>query len=67
MTGRSGFEPYTPGPYAQAAERWLTKALSQVRDGLDALPAISAAEAALRIEAGEIPADPELLEPPDDH
>jgi hypothetical protein len=42
--------------WATRAERLLEQALDEVRGGIDALPTISAADAALRIEAGEMPA-----------
>lgn len=38
------------------AERLLEQALGETRDGVDAIPTVSAALAALRIEAGELPA-----------
>jgi hypothetical protein len=41
----------------------LTEALSQVRDGLDAIPVTEHALAALRVEAGEL--DPAELDPAD--
>jgi hypothetical protein len=39
------------------AETLLEQAIDEVRCGIDALPTVSAAAAALRIEAGELPAD----------
>ena len=42
--------------WARRAERLLEQALDEVRDDVDALVTVSAAEAALRIEAGELPA-----------
>ena len=63
---RSGFEPYTPGPYAQAAERFLEDALDDLRSGRDAHPAISAAKACLLIDEGEQPEDTNLLRQHDD-
>jgi hypothetical protein len=39
------------------AERLLEQALEEVRDGVDAIPTVSAAMTALRIEAGELGAD----------
>jgi hypothetical protein len=42
---------------ASRAERLLEQALEEVRDGVDAIPIVSAALAALRIEAGELGAD----------
>lgn len=51
-------EPRTAG---QIAERLLEQALDDARSGTDAIPAATAAVAALRIEAGEVPGD-ELAE-----
>ncbi len=52
-----GMQIYVMGREAKVAERYLEIALSEVRDGLDAMPSVSAALAALRIEASELPAD----------
>lgn len=50
------------------AERWLEQALSDLRDGIDPLPALSAAEAVLRAEEGELPLEQisDLLEDGED-
>jgi hypothetical protein len=37
------------------AERLAEQALSEIRDGIDAIPTVSSLRAALRIEAGELP------------
>ena len=50
-------ETYVMGREAKVAERYLEMALGEVRDGIDAIPSVSAALAALRIEAGELAAD----------
>lgn len=50
---------YVMGRAARVAEAYLEMALSDVRDGLDAIPHVSAALAALRAECGELP-DAEL-------
>jgi hypothetical protein len=39
------------------AEHLAETALSQIRDGIDAIPVLDAAIAQLRIDAGELPAD----------
>jgi hypothetical protein len=46
-----------PATWSDLAEHLLEQALGQIRDGVDAIPAMSAALAALRVEAGELPAD----------
>ncbi len=43
--------------WGDVAEGYLEQALDEVRDGDDAIAAVSSALAALRIEAGELPAD----------
>lgn len=50
-------EVYEMSPLAKRAEALLEQALSEVRDGLDALPTIGLADATLRVEAGELSAD----------
>jgi hypothetical protein len=47
---------YTMSEAAKVAERLLRDALSDVQSGRDAIPAVSGALAALRVEAGELPA-----------
>lgn len=47
-------------PKPSTAEKWLERALAQVRDGEDAIPAVSAALTALQAEAAEAPADDDL-------
>ena len=56
---------HTRSVWSVAAERWLRRALSDVLDGKDAIPAVDAALAALRIEAGELPEDEGLLDAPE--
>lgn len=51
--------------WSVAAERHLRQALSDVISGADAIRATTAALDCLRIEAGELPEDDELLEPED--
>lgn len=63
---RSGFEPYVMTERARQAERALEMALYNLRSGNDPLPDISAAEAALQIDQGELSADELELHPPDD-
>ena len=41
--------------FGTIAEGLLERALREVRDGVDAIPTVEAAAAALRIEAGELP------------
>lgn len=41
--------------WSQRAELLLANALDEIRCGVDALPTISAAQTALRIECGELP------------
>lgn len=55
-------DPYCPRcgdpeaiTWGARAESLLKQALSEVRDGIDAIPTVSAALTALRIEAGELP------------
>lgn len=43
--------------WSDRAKCLLAQALSEVADGRDAIPTAAAAVAALRIEAGELPAD----------
>lgn len=43
--------------WSARAERLLEQALSETRDGIDSIPTVDAALTALRIEAGEVPAD----------
>ena len=47
--------------WAQAAEHYLEQALDDVRIMDDAIPAVSAALACLRMEVGELPPDEDLL------
>lgn len=56
---------YRISPLGEKAVELLEQAIAEVRQGLDALPTISAAEAVLRAEAGELSADDvmELLDP----
>src|SRR5215831_13837416 len=55
VANRSGLEPFTMTEAGREAERLLVQALREVRQGADALPTVSAAEAVLRAEAGEVP------------
>lgn len=57
---------HTKSKWAVAAERWLRQALSDVISGYDALPAVSAAEACLKIEAHEQEPDEDLLDAPEE-
>ena len=56
--------PYVMSDEARVAEYFLELALSNVYDGLDAIPEVAGALAALRVEAGELPRDelPEIQE-----
>jgi hypothetical protein len=47
----------TQSVWGVRAERLLERALDEVRSGEDAISTVSAAEAALRIELGELPED----------
>jgi hypothetical protein len=49
--------PDERSPWSTRAERALEQALDEVRDGIDAIPAVSLAMALLRAEVGELPAD----------
>lgn len=51
---------YRQSPEGTIAILLLEKAIGQIKDGEDALPTIAKAEAALRVEAGEM--DPEEIE-----
>jgi hypothetical protein len=53
---------HTKSQWAVAAEKYLLEALDDVRSGYDAIPAAGRALDALRIEQGELPPDPDLLE-----
>lgn len=55
---------YTRSPWSVAAKYHLGQALDAVVSGLDALASVSAAQACLEMEAGEIPKDYSLI---DDH
>jgi hypothetical protein len=46
----------TEQTWALRAKHLLEQALAEIRDGVDAIPTVSAALAALRIEVGELPA-----------
>jgi hypothetical protein len=56
-TSETPTETLLGGDLDGAAERLLEQALSEVRDGHDAIPTVGAALAALRIAAGELPPD----------
>lgn len=52
-----GTPNHTAAVWSARAERLLEQALSETRDGIDAIPTVDAALTALRIEAGEVSAD----------
>lgn len=54
---------HTRSKWAVAALGWLEEAVLAVTGGTDALPAVTAAHACLRIEVGEQAEDPDLLRP----
>lgn len=47
----------TASAWGVRAERLLEQALSDVRDGVDAIPVVTAALTALRAETGDVPPD----------
>ena len=49
--------PVPAGPWGVRAERLMEQALGEARDGDDAIPTVTAALTALRIEAGDLPPD----------
>lgn len=53
---KSGFYKPSPSPHGVRAIELLERALSEIRDGLDAIPTISEAFAHLKAEVGEVPA-----------
>jgi hypothetical protein len=54
---RMPMDVYKPSPLGLQAIELLEVALGQIRDGEDALPTISAADATLRVECGELSPD----------
>jgi hypothetical protein len=56
-----GTVPYVMTDYARAAEAHLQEALYRLDTGVDVIPEVSAALAALRVEAGELEPDESLL------
>jgi hypothetical protein len=57
----SGLTPYVMTPYARAAKRHLEEALYRIESGVDVIPQVDAAKAALLMEAGELEPDESLL------
>lgn len=55
-------ERFEPGPWALAALTHLDQAIAEIHKGGDAIPAVTAALAALRTEVGEQTSDAELDE-----
>lgn len=53
--------------WASVAAYWLRRALSDAESGADAIPAATAAVAALRIQAGELVPDEALTVPAEPH
>lgn len=56
---------YRKSAWSVAAKRHLEQALDDLLSGIDPIPETDAALACLRMEAGELPKDEELLEPED--
>ena len=55
-------EHYVQSRHGNSALIYIEQARRHVQSGVDAIPALEAALACLRIEAGEQPADPALIE-----
>jgi hypothetical protein len=55
-------EHYVQSRHGSSALIYIEQARRYIQTGVDAIPALEAALACLRIEAGEQPPDPDLIE-----
>lgn len=57
---------YGLSPWGKRALRYADEARNQIEFGIDAIASLDAAKQCLRIEAGEAPEDPELMQNEDE-